>query len=330
MKLLVKLRRSPKPPALTAEAKAKAKLNAQEKAAKKNEQRARLQEKAKALKPRLLSAEKAVSVTVAAKDKCAKGLDAEVAKLEKMLAEKKLKRKSALDKQQEKVDKSKNKLGGLRMQMFAMTKKIEELKPRGGGGDGSVGGTGGGGTGGGSKKSNWHSLANGIETPKKLEHMFAARQSTFGSNEPKLRIKPGSAVKIENEALMRNFMKFSTGVLQRDPPQGQSHPSPFGQFCDTFLFHGSSSGNMGNISSEGLRSTMPAAHGTMLGNGVYGAPDPRKSWQYCGGTLGNFMIVCRFAAPQAFFKKNLIYDEFCVPNEAMCVPLWQVKVERTV
>ena len=50
----------------------------------------------------------------------------------------------------------------------------------------------------------------------------------------------------------------------------------------------------------------------------------------CDGCDGNFMIVCRFAVPKAFFKKNTIYDEFCVPNEAMCVPLWQVKVERAI
>lgn len=107
------------------------------------------------------------------------------------------------------------------------------------------------------------------------------------------------------------------------------HPD-YGHKIETFLFHGSDEQNMGNIHSEGLKSTMPAAHGTMLGRGVYGAPDPRKSKQYCKGSHGNFMIVCRFALEKAKFKTNTIYDEFCVPDEAMCVPLWQVKVEPDI
>jgi hypothetical protein len=176
----------------------------------------------------------------------------------------------------------------------------------------------------------WAALARGLETPKKLEAFFAVRQSTPGSTDPKLRIKPGSATKIDNPTLLAKFAPHSTRKLLMDPPLGHEYPSAFGQDCDLFLFHGSASGNMGNIHSEGLKGTMPAAHGTMLGNGVYGAPDPRKSWLYCGGQHGNFMIVCRFAVPKAFFKTNRFYKEFCVPEEAMCVPLWQIKVERAV
>lgn len=325
LKLLVRLVRSPKPPPPTAEAKEQAKLSERQKEEKRRQQRSRLQEKVKALKPGLDQASKAVATAEKSMARCAKGWCETIAKLEKELAEKKAKQKKELEQQQEKVDKARNKVGNLQMKRFAMEQKIDDLKPKKAAASaaasvddakknaGAVG--------------SWATLARGIETPKKLEEFFAVRQSTPGSTDAKLRIKPGSATKIDNPALLAKFASHSTRKLPMQPPQGHAHPLAFGQDCDLFLFHGSASGNMGNIHSEGLKSSMPAAHGTMLGNGVYGAPDPRKSRQYCGGSHGNFMIVCRFAVPKAFFKKNSWYDEFCVPDEAMCVPLWQIKVE---
>ena len=71
----------------------------------------------------------------------------------------------------------------------------------------------------------------------------------------------------------------------------------------------------------------------MLGNGIYGAPDPRKSLQYCTNPQhGTFMFVCRFnliAAKRAgpgTQHRNSVYDEFCVFDDRHVVVLWMLKL----
>ena len=71
----------------------------------------------------------------------------------------------------------------------------------------------------------------------------------------------------------------------------------------------------------------------MLGRGLYGAPDPRKSLQYCKDSAhGKFMFVCRFnlsAAKRAgpdTAHRNSIFDEFCVYDERHVVVLWMLKL----
>ena len=72
----------------------------------------------------------------------------------------------------------------------------------------------------------------------------------------------------------------------------------------------------------------------MLGAGLYGAPDPRKSASYAGKhSMGKFLFICRFnlscaehAGPDTNHK-NEIYHEYCTPDESKVVVLWQLKVE---
>ena len=74
------------------------------------------------------------------------------------------------------------------------------------------------------------------------------------------------------------------------------------------------------------------ANGSMLGAGLYGAPDPRKSVTYCRGSLGDFIFICRFnisqathAGPQTHHK-NHVFEEFCVFKEPDVVVLWMLKL----
>ena len=73
-----------------------------------------------------------------------------------------------------------------------------------------------------------------------------------------------------------------------------------------------------------------AANG-MLGRGLYGAPDPRKSYNYCK-SQNKFMFICRFnlsgakhAGPSTQHP-NTVYDEFCVYDERHVVVLWMLKL----
>ena len=103
---------------------------------------------------------------------------------------------------------------------------------------------------------------------------------------------------------------------------------------DTFLFHGCPPDAMTNISAEGLQLKFVGKNGTMLGAGLYGAPDPRKSASYAGKhSMGKFLFICRFnlsgaehAGPDTKHK-NEIYHEYCTPDESKVVVLWQLKVE---
>ena len=100
---------------------------------------------------------------------------------------------------------------------------------------------------------------------------------------------------------------------------------------DTLLFHGCSQEAATNVMATGLLLNF-AAQG-MLGKGLYGAPDPRKSQQYCK-SANKFMFVCRYTyslagaqhAGPSTQHRNTLFDEFCVYREAQVVVLWAVKL----
>ena len=72
----------------------------------------------------------------------------------------------------------------------------------------------------------------------------------------------------------------------------------------------------------------------MLGKGIYGAPDPRKSVNYSTlNKYGRFMFVCRFNLNEAQHAgpktkhRNRVFDEFCVYDDNHVVVLWMIKVK---
>ena len=99
---------------------------------------------------------------------------------------------------------------------------------------------------------------------------------------------------------------------------------------DTLLFHGCPESVAANIQATGLLLSH-AANG-MLGSGLYGAPDPRKSLNYCGKSRNKFMFICRFNLSGAQHAgpgtrhRNTIFDEFCVYDERHVVVLWMLKL----
>ena len=101
--------------------------------------------------------------------------------------------------------------------------------------------------------------------------------------------------------------------------------------ADAFLFHGCPQASATNIQTDGL--CMSFASNGMLGRGLYGAPDPRKSERYCKDSKdGKFMFVCRFnlsaakRAGPATNHRNSVYDEVCVYEDRHVVVLWMIKL----
>eukprot|EP00966_Prymnesium_polylepis_P035420 822627-Prymnesium_polylepis.1 len=101
---------------------------------------------------------------------------------------------------------------------------------------------------------------------------------------------------------------------------------------DTFLFHGCPQESATNIQADGLKIRYAASG--MLGRGLYGAPDPRKSEQFCKTSPnGKFMFVCRFNLKNAQHAgpttqhRNSLFDEFCVYDERHAVILWMIKLK---
>ena len=166
----------------------------------------------------------------------------------------------------------------------------------------------------------WHKLARGIETEAELQQFFARRQSNSKGGRV-LAIQ--SAVKVVNNACLHAFAsahKADINALKASKSK-----------ADSYLFHGCSQTSATNIQADGLRIGF-AANG-MLGRGLYGAPDPRKSLQYCKNSEnGKFMFVCRFnlsAAKRAgpdTNHRNTIFDEFCVYDDRHVVVLWMLKL----
>ena len=139
----------------------------------------------------------------------------------------------------------------------------------------------------------------------------------------KLRIS--RVIKVENDRSLKAFVK--AGSYEADP-MGAHHGK-----ADTLLFHGCPQRAVPNIEAEGL--SLKYASNGMLGKGLYGAPDPRKSFQYVGKDKnpdGNFMCICRFNLSEAQHAgpstdhRNWVFDEFCVYKAEHVVVLWVVKL----
>jgi len=164
----------------------------------------------------------------------------------------------------------------------------------------------------------WVELAGEVATEAALRSFFERRQRR-DVQQPRLRI--ASAWKVTNGATLRGFA--SAGSFDIDPLQAHARGG------DTFLFHGCSQEAATNVMATGLLLNF-AAQG-MLGKGLYGAPDPRKSVQYCK-SANKFMFVCRYSlagaqhAGPSTQHRNTLFDEFCVYREAQVVVLWAVKL----
>ncbi len=167
----------------------------------------------------------------------------------------------------------------------------------------------------------WARLARGVETEAEL-HQFFARRQARAPNGAGRTLHIGSAVKVVNNSCLQAFV--SGKGLVKDALRAH-------RVADSFLFHGCPQAVAANIQSDGLKMSF-AANG-MLGRGLYGAPDPRKSLQYCkDSALGKFMFVCRYNLSQAkragpdTQHRNTIFDEFCVTDERHVVVLWMIKL----
>jgi hypothetical protein len=167
----------------------------------------------------------------------------------------------------------------------------------------------------------WTPLAAGLETVEALMQFFARRQPQ-GNAGTTLRID--TAVRVSNDRALSSFA--STRSFDINPLQAH------GRHADSILFHGTSEAAVANIQATGRPSLRFAANG-MLGRGIYGAPDPRKSLQYCRNSPnGTFMFVCRFNLSAAQHAgpttqhRNSVFDEFAVFNDDHVVVLWMLKL----
>ncbi len=161
----------------------------------------------------------------------------------------------------------------------------------------------------------WQELAGDCATEAGVDAFFRQRQ-------PNGHLQVVSKVRVMNAKALRAFV--TAGALHFEPFNAH-------QKGDALLFHGCSQEAATNIQTEGLQLRF-AAHG-MLGQGLYGAPDPNKSRGYCkGGANGNFMFICRFNLSDARHAgpgtqhRNTHYEEFCIYDEARVVVLWMLKV----
>jgi len=175
----------------------------------------------------------------------------------------------------------------------------------------------------------WCQLAGSMRTEANLKQLFLNRQNSPGSSDARLRI--ARAWPVKNEAMLKRFV--SSGGFTETPNHGAL--VALGQDeHDTLLFHGTKETCVPNIEAEGLSVQSARATG-MLGKGIYGAPDPRKSQQYVDNRQGPFfMLLCRFNlqgaqhAGKATPHRNSVYDEYCVLSDERVVVLWAMKVER--
>ena len=179
--------------------------------------------------------------------------------------------------------------------------------------------------GGASAEQMWNELAQSINNEEQVRRLFQMRMNTPRADSRILRLD--RAIKVMNKAKMANF---ATGTgLYSDPIAAIRAGG------DAFLFHGSPGANTGNIQAEGLSMSHANQQG-MLGRGLYGAPDPRKSAHYSnsrqpiGTTNECFMFVCRFNLSDdqpgpARHAKNETFDEFCVYDASRVVVLWLLK-----
>ena len=167
----------------------------------------------------------------------------------------------------------------------------------------------------------WARMAEGVRSVEEVHRFFARQQDSPGAP-GKLTIARAS--KVINEQALRRFV--SAGDFNADPLQAHRAGS------DSLLFHGCPEQSVANIQADGLSLKFAAAG--MLGSGLYGAPDPRKSKTYCRNSPnGQFMFICRYnlqgaehAGPSTSHR-NTVFDEFCVKEEEKVVVLWCLKVQ---
>ncbi|EOD14658.1 hypothetical protein EMIHUDRAFT_96355 [Emiliania huxleyi CCMP1516] len=166
----------------------------------------------------------------------------------------------------------------------------------------------------------WGAYSGEVHTENAVRAFFARRQRDSQGG-PQLRVS--NVVKVENAQTLSNF--HSSGSFYIDPAEA------FRRKGDTLLFHGLPQEAATNVQATGLLLSF-AANG-MLGRGLYGAPDPRKSLQYCR-SANKFMFICRYnlASPARHAgpstqHRNSIFDEFCVHDERRVVVLWMLKLE---
>ena len=164
----------------------------------------------------------------------------------------------------------------------------------------------------------WRCLAEGVTDETEVTSFFYSRMAKSGLVHSRTRIV--AANKLVNEQALRRFASsatFDANALQAHAIRG-----------DTLLFHGCPERAGLNIMAEGL--LLSKAQSGRLGQGLYGAPDPRKSIPYCRDSpSGKFLFVCRFnlAQPARHTKADL--DEFCVYDESRVVVLWSLKLSDT-
>ena len=167
----------------------------------------------------------------------------------------------------------------------------------------------------------WSNWAQTVSSEEEVRAFFDRRQlrSEGGA---KLRIV--DMIKVENVKALSKFQ--SSDSFEIAPLQAHR------RHCDTLLFHGCKKESVGNIQATGL--LIGRANTGMLGAGLYGAPDPRKSFNYCGDSEDKFMFICRFRldasakhAGPGTQHRNTVFDEFCVYNERHVAVLWMLKVK---
>ena len=166
----------------------------------------------------------------------------------------------------------------------------------------------------------WHTIAQGVETEEEARRFFNRRQDSAGAT---MNLSIESATMVVNADRLRAFLGAA--------PTADMSPQRAHRKGDSFLFHGCPDLAVANIQSDGLR--MQFASSGMLGRGLYGAPDPRKSFSYCRRSRhGAFVFICRFNLTTAEHAgpstphKNTIFDEYCVYDERHVVVLWMLKV----
>ena len=166
----------------------------------------------------------------------------------------------------------------------------------------------------------WAYWAKEVETQQQARDFFIRRQLR---SEGGAKLHIVSMVKVENVTALSNFQ--SSNSFEIEPLQAHQRR------CDTLLFHGCKQEAGANILATGL--LLERANDGMLGAGLYGAPDPRKSFQYCRSEE-KFMFICRFRldasakhAGPGTQHRNTVFDEFCVYNERHVAVLWMLKVK---
>jgi hypothetical protein len=168
----------------------------------------------------------------------------------------------------------------------------------------------------------WITLAENVATERDLQAFFHRRQTEARRGAPELKID--SMLKVMNRTKLTRFV--SAGHCDVNPLTALTRRG------DTLLFHGCPESAVANIQAEGL--SIRFAGNGMLGVGLYGAPDPRKSEAYCRNSQnGKFMFVCRYnlsaarnAGPQTTHR-NTVFNEYCVNDERHVVALWLIKLK---